>query len=480
MATTSSESGSYSVAEFLSAARRVLKPANLPMHLAVFTILLIAAAFGGVEQWALPLAWASLGLVLLAQGVALIRQDNIHIPDVRQIVMPSLCMLAVLIILVMQSGALLSPGSWHPLWKEAAVALAEPLQGAPSLTPADTRFGIGWYEFYIVLFVTVWLMGRNRAVAQAGFTMVLAAQVALALYGTLVFSTGNDTVGFITRSAYVQSLTATFVNKNSYATFVGLGVIVALASLITALRTEISRDDPWRIQLRTVIQLMLTRHFVLLLTLMLLATTLSFTGSRAGILSTGLGCGIMLILTISRRGMRRRSLILSAVLLLFGIGALAAVAGGRNSEGFTAGGAQESISDRSAMYRAASITAAKAPLLGNGLGSFEAAFAPDLTDPLVVLRAYLDAHNTFLENVIEMGWIGGIALALAPLLLAWSCFRGIFRRRRMFPFSVAGVGASILVGLHSLVDFSLEIPAVTALYLTILALGTSQSTSTEA
>jgi hypothetical protein len=53
--------------------------------------------------------------------------------------------------------------------------------------------------------------------------------------------------------------------------------------------------------------------------------------------------------------------------------------------------------------------------------------------------------------------------------------RGAIERRREKALPALGLSATILVGLHSLVDFSLQIPAVTLLYVLILAVSVSQS-----
>src|SRR3712207_8355919 len=50
-------------------------------------------------------------------------------------------------------------------------------------------------------------------------------------------------------------------------------------------------------------------------------------------------------------------------------------------------------------------------------------------------------------------------------LMAWR------RHRSAFVYGWAGFCASLLVGLHALVDFSLQIPAVTVTYLAVLAVG---------
>jgi len=50
------------------------------------------------------------------------------------------------------------------------------------------------------------------------------------------------------------------------------------------------------------------------------------------------------------------------------------------------------------------------------------------------------------------------------------------QRNRLYP--IAAVGATVLVAVHSSVDFSLQMPAVALLYATFLGLGVAQCQST--
>jgi hypothetical protein len=55
----------------------------------------------------------------------------------------------------------------------------------------------------------------------------------------------------------------------------------------------------------------------------------------------------------------------------------------------------------------------------------------------------------------------------------------VFRRKRDRIFPLAAVGATLLVGLHALVDFSIQIPAVAMYYSFILAMGCAQARASE-
>ena len=79
---------------------------------------------------------------------------------------------------------------------------------------------------------------------------------------------------------------------------------------------------------------------------------------------------------------------------------------------------------------------------------------------------------------------GSCAAGTQPAAIAWwtslglltaMCVRGVFVRNRDRMFALAGLGATALVGVHSMFDFSLQIPAVALFYSVILGLGVAQS-----
>ena len=116
------------------------------------------------------------------------------------------------------------------------------------------------------------------------------------------------------------------------------------------------------------------------------------------------------------------------------------------------------------------------PWLGHGYGNFEEAFAQH-RDERFTDRVDM-AHNTYIEHLVELGVPATLLLYVGPLLLFGYCVRGVFVRRRDQLFPLVAVGATVLVALHALVDFSLQIPAVAVTYAALLGIGVAQSTPT--
>ncbi len=115
-------------------------------------------------------------------------------------------------------------------------------------------------------------------------------------------------------------------------------------------------------------------------------------------------------------------------------------------------------------------------MLGTGYGTFEEVFRfyRDASLPGVYARA----HNTYLENALELGLPGAAALFAAVGGLSLLTLRGVRRRRRDAVYPCIGFAATTLVAAHSLVDFSLQIPAVALTYSLLMGAACAQSWST--
>src|SRR5690606_7470700 len=129
---------------------------------------------------------------------------------------------------------------------------------------------------------------------------------------------------------------------------------------------------------------------------------------------------------------------------------------------------------RLAYYRATWEAIADRPLLGTGYGTYPDAFKaynrPDTG------TYFLDkAHNTYLQVVMELGWPAAAALYAGLALLVLRPVRSRPVQTRLAPYPAVLAGCSVLVAVHSLVDFSLEMPANAATFALLLGAGCAQA-----
>ena len=133
------------------------------------------------------------------------------------------------------------------------------------------------------------------------------------------------------------------------------------------------------------------------------------------------------------------------------------------------------ISTRMEAYALATDGIDDNPLLGFGYGTFADSFRLYRDE---TLRAHFDkTHNTYLENLFELGWPAALALFACLAWLAMICLRGLRERGRDWIYPATGLAATALVAVHSLVDFSLQMPATAVAYALVMGAACAQSYS---
>jgi O-antigen ligase len=97
--------------------------------------------------------------------------------------------------------------------------------------------------------------------------------------------------------------------------------------------------------------------------------------------------------------------------------------------------------------------------VGCGLGAYEYAFYRFNTNSPMDTVDF--AHNDYLQIAAELGWIGATLAAALALWIVWRVLSVVLRLRssRNWELAVGILGALFAIGLHSLADFNLYIPA---------------------
>lgn len=363
----------------------------------------------------------------------------------------------------------------HPLWalaQTAGIDTAVPMVG---LDQAAGRDALMRLMTYAAVFWLAWRLGAEAVSARRILLAILGTTVACAGYGLLVHLAGWETIGWLAKTAYVGDVTGTFVNRNSFATFANLGIVVAVALLAQPFLAARDLTDVRRITVELIEQL-LNRRWLLVAALALLAMASLQSHSRGGMLSLGLT--LVLLLFTLFLAMRPRALVALTVAVA-GLAAgwgLLAVSGGVTLERLNQIDANYDLeaAGRLTYWQISLDMVRDRPWQGHGYGSFEAAFAQH-RDERFDERVDM-AHDTYVEHLVELGVPAALLLYAGPLLLLAYCLRGVFLRRHDQVYPLAAVGATLLVGSHALVDFSLQMPAVAVTFAALLGVGVAQAT----
>jgi len=460
------------------AAEPAHRPAPLPQLLLRGGLLLVLGfsplplASVNATAWTV-LAVASGALLLLAFASELVdpaRKEQFRVLRLSTI----LAGLVVVWIVLQQFPAPFA--DWNAaLWDRAAHALGAPVERSVSLARERSLGHLLRLLAYAAIFLSAWTVGRRSQGAQAVLRSVAFIGAAYALYGLIAYFSGNEFVLWFRKTAYTEDLTGSFVNRNSFATFLGLCLIANLG-LIAQVLSERIDSASWRMLFHSSVEATLRHGIWPLLGSTLTAAALLLTHSRGGMIATLCGVAAMVLAALSAPSLRGPWRWPLASFAAAGAALMIAVAGSGALERL--GNSSDDSTGRNEIYAGTIAAIEQHPLAGTGLGTFEYVYAPH--QPQSELKRVEYAHDEYLQTMLELGLPAAAGFFLLLALLAGRCIVGVFRRRRNALFPCVGVGASVLAAVHSLVDFSLEMPAVATIFAALLGMAVAQSVGTSA
>ena len=334
---------------------------------------------------------------------------------------------------------------------------------AISLSVGDTRLAALRMAGYGMLFLLMLQVAANRARAnRLGWTL-FGICVGWALYALLLLIQFDDTILFLEKWDYHGSATGPFVNRNAFATYLAMGLILG-AGLVLGDVTRPSRGP------RPLFGWPMMRIAMAGIGALLVLATLLRTQSRMGVLAGLLGLGLTVaLILLRRRGAGLRGALLIPVglavlaaggILLFGDGLMDRV-----------GTLDDAARTRGALYMQILDMIAQRPWTGWGADSFETVFRAFRTDPVSAAVTWERAHSTYLAHWVETGVIFG---SIPMVLVALAFYRALFltlTRPHDFVLPAIAAGVILTCAVHALVDFSLEMQANVWTFLTLIALG---------
>lgn len=363
--------------------------------------------------------------------------------------------------------------SFNPVWAKASEALGQQLVASVSIVRGQPYFALGPPLANTLALILGLIVGVDSDRARLGLHVMAWAGVGYAVYGILALVFDPAEILWREKTAYLGSLTSTFINRNTAAAYFGSCSAVWLVLLMAAIRRNLPRGA---IQWRTASHYLLTetRKDVLIRFAMLFVclSAMFMTGSRGGVLVSLM----VLIVTftiyfgrdLSRKGIALGLLgcIAASLLLLYTLGGN--VGGRIDMLGLSDAG-------RLSVYRSTLKIIADNSWFGTGLGTFAFGFPAYRNNDISMQGLWGIAHNTHLEFASEMGiplaLLVAVAWIAAMVVLSFG-FRG--RRRNMIA-PLSSLAVSLIALLHSSIDFSLQIAGYSIVVFALLGLGLSQA-----
>ncbi len=328
--------------------------------------------------------------------------------------------------------------------------------------------GLMQMSTYFALFVVALQLGRNMRSARLLVKALALSGILYAAYALTVYALGNEHVLWLEKYAYADSLTGTFINRNSFAAYAGMCLLACLALLAHT----IGREDG---KLHRILSTASGTFWLVVPGSFMIALALVLSTSRAGLLSTGigllaLGFGIAYTRLLPRRWLLGLGLCCSLLI----VGSIALVGDRLLQRSSVQSLLQD---DRPQIWLATTSMIANSPLTGHGLNTYEQMFLQYRTP--AIKQNYTKAHSTYLETAAELGVPAAIVYFSGFALIGLFLLRGQHIRRHGKVYPVLAFALLMQAGTHALVDFSFQIPANAAILATLLGVGVAQSFSTQ-
>lgn len=361
----------------------------------------------------------------------------------------------------------------NPIWRQAGAALNTPLSPIVAIARNQPWLELGRPLVCVLAIVCGFLIGTDRNAARKLAELIAWSGAAYAAYGILAHAFDPSHILWHDKDAYLDSVTGTFINRNTAGAYFGSAAILWALFLSERIKLEIKEETYDKAAALTKLLSRPSAKLAVPFVMMLLClVTMFMTGSRGATILT-LAALIIAFTLFFRRDLPPRT----GVLASFLSGAVAALvllqfiggsAGGRlETQGLADEGRLET-------YKATLRMIADHPWLGTGHGTFAYAF-PAYRSPFSLWGIWTMAHNTLLEIAAEMGLPIALLVAAAWIAIFAILIRGAFARRRGLLVPVAALAVAMLAVLHSLIDFSLQIPGYSIVALSLIGAGLGQS-----
>jgi len=429
-------------------------------------------SFGAVYTW----GYGTLAIGIAACALWTVRHTTIEKPGAIVLPLGLLTLACGAQVVSLPRGTLeqLSPGTAHFL-STANVAFASGLVGshAVSIDPSRTVLALG---FVLCGFAWAWVCA-SFAQRSVGFTRSLARNlvalgVVIAVVGLAQKATFNGKLlWFWEPTFYAWNAFGPFVNRNHFAGWMLLALMLSIGYLFGRLSHEASRESTWR---ERVLWMGSPDGAAVILTgaaLLVMACSLVWTMSRSGIIGSAVGATILIAAAVYRSKRRVLRAALAGYLLFIVVGVVA----WRGADTLFAWyGNTGTLEWRIDLWQDTMPALKEFWLTGSGLNTYGTLMVGYPRSDMSSQPR--EAHNDYLQLAVE----GGLLLCIPVFLTIVAVGRTILRRLlepqdEMTWWIRMGATAGICgIAVQELTEFSLQIPGVALLFATCVALAVHQ------
>lgn len=436
---------------------------NQAYFLAVLAILALAPLPLASHR---PVLWGLLatmiGLACLSYTMLIaLRGEQLRI-GLTRLKWPALAMAIFALALLLQTIPFGSWFGWYrPLRLPEGTILLDTSSVAPGMTWLMLTRQLA-YALFVFLALQILANSKRRLLL---LDILLGIVMIYGFYGMIALHSGDKVLG-MDKWAYQGMATGTFVNRNSFSTFLAMGAVIAIVQFAGRISERSHRhSDDGRIVGNTG-ALLLYGLSILFLLMAILATQ-----SRMGLTAALIGSAVGLVMMVSKGKGLRAALLIGLPVLAFAALYTALTSGDVLFDRLLQ--TEAAAGDRAGLYGQVLDMIRLRPWTGWGGGSFEAAFPLMHQLPVSADYVWSRAHNTYLALWSELGLVAGsipILLVAGGFIAIAMRFRSSRSRLDTAP-QAAAIAVTLTCAVHSLADFSLEVAANTLLFLAILACG---------
>lgn len=343
-----------------------------------------------------------------------------------------------------------------------------------SLVPSHTlREGLELLTYFLLGFLIVKTVTHRRQIMRL-FSVLIAMGVFEAFYGLFELYNKNPRILFYKKIYSLDSVTGTFVNRNHLSGYLEMIIPLAIGLIIARINLFSLAGMKWREKILRISEKGVSTNLLITIGIIIMSLGIIFSKSRSGIFLLLFTFILFFGFTILYFGRVRRQQIwiknFLRVTFLFIVFISLYIGIGAAIERFAL---DRLLYDGRPLYWSnVSTIVGDFPLFGTGLGTFAAVYpAYEKTTDLSPGKLS-HAHNDYLEYFSELGLVGGILLFGGIIWMLANSFL-IWRERRhpeVKGLALGGMIAIINIGIHSLTDFNLHIPANMVLFTVVLSM----------